>query len=98
MVVTSVALVPLVILFIFTFGAILGAPYDEVVAYYQRPFPAVVAILTMLVGFNHFAHGARVAIEDYMGGMARKVAIISLTCLSYTAAAFAVFAIVRIAL
>ena len=98
MMITSVALVPLVICFLFTFGAILGSPYEEVIAYYQRPFPAVVAILTMLVGFKHFASGVQVLIEDYVGGFARKAGIIGMICLSYTAAAFAIFAIVRIAL
>jgi len=53
MMVTSVALLILTPLFIFTFGSILGASYEEVIAYYQRPFPAVVAILTLLVGFFH---------------------------------------------
>lgn len=98
MTVTSVALLPLVIMFIFTFGSILGSPYEEVIAYYQRPIPAVVAILTMLVGFNHFANGARMTVEDYTGGQTRMALIIGLNCLSYAAAAFAVFAIVRIAL
>ncbi len=98
MMVTSVALVPLVLMFILSFGAILGSPYSEVIAYYQRPFPAMIAILTMLVGFNHFAHGARSTIEDYTGGLTRKALIIGVNCLSYSAAAFAIFAIVRIAL
>ena len=98
MMVTSVALLLLVPLFVFTFGKILGSSYDEVVAYYQRPFPAVVAILTMLVGWFHFRKGAQTLIEDYVHGMARKITIIAVICLSYSAAAFAVFAIIRIAL
>lgn len=98
MMITSVALVPLVIMFILSFGAILGSPYEEVIAYYQRPFPAIIAILTLLVGFNHFANGARSTIEDYTGGLQRKALLIGLICLSYSAAAFAIFAIVRIAL
>lgn len=98
MMVTSVALLILIPLFIFTFGVILGAPYAEVIAYYQRPFPAVVAALTMLVGFVHFRGGVQTLIEDYVDGFARKAAIIGMICLSYGAAAFAIFAIVRIAL
>ena len=98
MMVSSVALLFLVPLFIFTFGPILGSSYEEVIAYYQRPFPAVIAILTMLVGFYHFRGGVQVLIEDYVHGLARKIAIIGMICLSYAAAAFAVFAIVRIAL
>jgi len=98
MMVSSVALLFLVPLFIFTFGPILGAPYEEVIAYYQRPFPAVVAILTLAVGFFHFRGGVQVLIEDYVHGLARKLLIIAMICLSYAAAAFAIFAIVRIAL
>ncbi len=98
MMVTSVALLLLIPLFVFTFGSILGAPYEEVIAYYQRPFPAVVAILTMLVGWFHFRKGVQTLIEDYVHGLARKVTIIVMICISYAAAAFAIFAIVRIAL
>ena len=98
MMVTSVALLLLIPLFIFTFGSILGSPYEEVIAYYQRPFPAVVANLTKLVGWFHFRKGVQTLSEDYVHGLARKVAIIVMICVSYSAAAFAIFAIVRIAL
>ena len=98
MMVTSVALLILVPLFIFTFGAILGSSYEDVIAYYQRPFPAVLAALTMLVGFFHFRLGVQTLIEDYVHGFARKATIIGMICLSYGAAAFAIFAIVSIAL
>ncbi len=98
MMVTSAALLILIPLFVFTFGWILGSPYEEVIAYYQRPFPAVVAILTMLVGWFHFRLGVQTLIEDYVHGLARKVLIIAMICVSYAAAAFAIFAIVRIAL
>lgn len=98
MMVTSVALLVLIPLFVFTFGWILGSPYEEVIAYYQRPFPAVVAILTMLVGWFHFRLGVQTLIEDYVHGLARKITIIAMICVSYAAAAFAIFAIVRIAL
>jgi succinate dehydrogenase / fumarate reductase membrane anchor subunit len=98
MMVSSVALLLLIPMFVFTFGSILGSSYEEVIAYYQRPFPAVVAALTMLVGFLHFRGGVQTLIEDYVHGFARKVAIIGMICLSYGAAAFAIFAIVRIAL
>ncbi len=98
MMVTSVALVGLIPLFIFTFGAVLGSPYEEVIAYYQRPFPAIIAALTMLVGFIHFRKGVQTLIEDYVHGFARKALIIAMICVSYSAAAIAIFAIVRIAL
>lgn len=98
MIVSSAALVPLVPLFVFTFGSILGATHAEVVAYYARPFPAIVAGLMLLAGFMHFKAGVQTLIEDYVHGFARKALIIATICLSYTAAAVGLFAIARIAL
>lgn len=96
--VSSVGLLLLVPLFVFTFGPVLGSEYEEVVAYYARPFPAIVAALTIAVGFMHFKNGAQVLIEDYVHGMAQKILIIAVICLSYGAAAVGLFAIARLAL
>ena len=96
--VLSAALVLLVPLFVFTFGAALGRPWPEVIAYYARPFPALVAVLTLTVGWVHFAKGVQVLIEDYVGGFARKALIVATTCLSYAAALACVYAIARLAL
>jgi len=96
--VLSAGLVILVPLFLLTFGMVLGAPYEEIIAYYSRPFPALVAILTLVVGWVHFAKGVQVLIEDYVPGTARKVAIVATTCLSYGAALASVYAVARLAL
>jgi len=98
MTVSSVGLLILVPLFIFTFGSILGAPHAEVVAYFARPFPAVVAALTLVVGLTHFNMGARVLIEDYTHGLTRTYLIIGVTCLSYTLITAGLFGLVRLAL
>ncbi|WP_324753076.1 succinate dehydrogenase, hydrophobic membrane anchor protein [Roseovarius sp. Pro17] len=98
MILSSVALLILIPLFIFTFGPILGAPHAEVAAYFARPFPAIVAALTIIVGFRHFVGGCQMMIEDYVHGLAQKVTIIVVTCLSYAAMAAGVFAIARLAL
>jgi succinate dehydrogenase / fumarate reductase membrane anchor subunit len=95
---SSVALVLLVPLFIFTFGSILGAPYEEVLAYYARPFPAIVAALTLVVGLLHFKGGVQVLIEDYVHGGARQALLIAMTCLSYALIGTGLFALVRLAL
>lgn len=96
--VSSVALLFLVPMFIFTFGGILGSSHAEVTAYFARPFPAIVAALTLLVGFKHFNDGVQVLIEDYVHGPMEKILIILMTCLSYGAAATGVFAIAKLAL
>lgn len=98
MTVTSVALVILIPLFVFTFGSALGRPYEEVSVYYSRPFPAIVAALTFVVGFFHFRGGVQTAIEDYSGGMTRKILILAFICISYAALATGLFAIARLAL
>ncbi|MCZ4354223.1 succinate dehydrogenase, hydrophobic membrane anchor protein [Roseovarius aestuarii] len=96
--VSSVALLILIPLFVFTFGPILGEDHATVIAYFARPFPAIVAALTIVVGFKHFNDGVQVLIEDYVHGTAQKVSIIALTCLSYAAMATGLFAIAKIAL
>ena len=96
--VSSVALLILIPLFVFTFGPILGGSHAEVTAAFARPFPAIVAALTFIVGFKHFNDGAQVMIEDYFPGTARKVALILVTCLSYGAMAVGLFAVARLAL
>lgn len=95
---SAVALLILVPLFIFTFGATLGSSYEEVIAYYQRAFPAIVAALTFIVGFKHFNDGVQVLIEDYVHGVWEKILILLMNCLSYGAAAVGVFAVAKLAL
>lgn len=98
MTISSVALLVLIPIFVFTFGPMLGEPHDVVAAYFARPFPAIVAALTIAVGFMHFKGGVQVLIEDYVHGLARKVLIIAMICVSYAAAATGLFAIARLAL
>lgn len=98
MTVSSVALLLLIPVFVFTFGPMLGEPHDVVIAYFARPFPALIAALTIVVGFMHFKNGVQVLIEDYVHGLARKILIIATIFVSYGAAATGLFAIARIAL
>ena len=96
--ISSVALLILIPLFVFSFGPMLGASHEEVTAHFARPFPAIVAALTLVVGFTHFKNGAQVLIEDYVHGLTRKITIIGVICLSYAAMATGLFALVRLAL
>lgn len=96
--VSAVGLIVLVPLFVFTFGPMLGATHDEVASYFARPFPALVAALTIVVGMMHFKNGVQVLIEDYTGGLTRKVLIVGMICASYAIAATGLFAVARLAL
>lgn len=98
MTISSVALAILIPVFVFTIGPMIGRPHAEVVAWLGRPFPAIVAGLTIVVGMLHFKSGASVMIEDYSRGITRKVLIIGATLLSYAVAATGLFALARLAL
>ena len=96
--VSSVALLILIPLFVFTFGTIVGEDYATVTAYFAHPFPALIAVLTLVVGFEHFQSGAQVLIEDYVHGLAQKITIILIKCISYGLMAMGLFAIAKLAL
>jgi succinate dehydrogenase / fumarate reductase membrane anchor subunit len=96
--ISAVGLAVLVPLFIFTFGRVLGADHATVVDYYSRPFPAIVAGLTLWVGMLHFRHGAQIMIEDYAHGFARKALIVGTVCLTYGTIATGLYALIRLAL
>lgn len=98
MMVSSILLVFLVPVFVLTFGNALGGTHEEVIAYFGRPFPAIVTGLTLVVGIIHLMHEAQVAIEDYMHGIAEKLALVAVGAISYTMIAAGIFALVKLAL
>ena len=95
--VSSVALLVLIPLFLFTFGTVIGDDHEGVTAYFARPVPSLIAALTLIVGFEHFKSGATIMIEDYVHGFAQKVCLICLSCLSYTAMATGLYALAKMA-
>ncbi len=76
--ISSVALVPLTILFVFPFGRALGGGMEALTATYSNFFNALVAMLFFLVGFWHLAQGAQVVIEDYVPQKPLRVALLML--------------------
>ena len=75
--VTSVALVPLTILFLIPFARALGGGHEALIATYGQFGHALTAILFIAVACWHFAIGIQVVIEDYVHG-ATKVALLVL--------------------
>jgi succinate dehydrogenase / fumarate reductase membrane anchor subunit len=98
MMVSSTLLVILVPLFVITFGIGLGGTYEEVLAYYSRPFPVIITALTLIVGILHMMREAHAAIEDYMHGVAEKLTLIGVNAFGYTLIAIALLALARLAL
>lgn len=96
--VASICLTVLVPLFIITFGCALGGSYEDVIAFYSRPFSAIVTALTLVVGIPHLMREANVAVEDYVGGIKRQLTMIAVSAFSYTILAAGLFALVKLAL
>ena len=96
--ITSIALVPLTIVFVFPFVQALGASWERVRDVYGHPFNAVVAILFLAVGFRHLQQGIQVVIEDYVHDKPLLVALLlANTLLTLAFAITGIFAVAMIA-
>jgi succinate dehydrogenase / fumarate reductase membrane anchor subunit len=96
--ITSIASIPLTILFIFPFVQNLGADYETVRVAYAHPFHAIVAILFIAVTFLHLQQGLQVVIEDYVHDKAlRTGALLANTLLTWAFGLAGVFAVAKLA-
>ena len=64
--ISSVALIPLVVLGIPPLVRTLGEGYDAIRATYGHPFNAVIMALLIIVTFRHLQHGLQAVVEDYV--------------------------------
>ena len=96
--VSAVGLAFLIPAWLYVFGSALGQSREAVVATFGHPFPAILTGLLLVIGMRHFASGATMMIEDYAHGSARKIAVMSVTSLSWVIAATGLYALVRMAL
>lgn len=96
--VTSVALIPLTLLFIFPFIGALGKPHAEVLAIYANPFNAIVAVLFIGVTLHHHMQGLQTVIEDYVHAKGvRTAALLANTLICWALGLTGVFAVLKIA-
>jgi len=96
--VSSVALIPLTILFAIPFAQALGDGHAAVAALYADPVHAIVAVLFVAVGFHHLAQGLQVVIEDYVHHKGWKTGLLlanTLFCALFGIAG--VFAVLKVA-
>jgi succinate dehydrogenase / fumarate reductase membrane anchor subunit len=63
---TSVALIPLTLLFIVPFGRALGGGHEAFLATYSNLWHALVAVLFIITAFAHLQQGLQTVIEDYV--------------------------------
>lgn len=91
--VTSVALVPLTLLFLFPFARALGGGHEALLATYGQFGHALTAILFIAVACWHFAIGMQVVIEDYVHGAPRVVSLVLVKMFSAVLGAAGVLAV-----
>jgi succinate dehydrogenase / fumarate reductase, membrane anchor subunit len=95
---TSIALAPLTIFFVFPLARALGSEWVTVQAIYSRPLNAIVAILFFLVVFQHLQQGLQVVIEDYVHDKPVKAAaLVANTLICWGLALTGVFAVAKLA-
>ena len=95
---TSLALIPLTLWFIFGALSIVGDGHAAMVEWLSSPFSAVMMILFVGVTFHHTASGIQVVLEDYVHSESVKMAaIIAAKFLCFALAVAGTFAILKIA-
>jgi succinate dehydrogenase / fumarate reductase, membrane anchor subunit len=95
---TSLALIPLTLWFIFGALSIVGDGHEAMVEWLSSPFSAVMMILFIGVTFHHTASGIQVVLEDYVHSESVKMAaIIAAKFLCFALAIAGIFAILKIA-
>jgi len=94
---TSVALAPLTIGFVWLMLDLLGKDYNGVRAELARPIPAILLLAFILAGIIHMELGMRSTIDDYIGGQSRAWALAANTCFAALLALACVYATLRIA-
>ena len=95
MTVSAVALAILTPAFMLVIAKAIGLPREQLIAYFGRPYPALVTALFVIVGMMHFIKGTRIMIDDYFDHVARKVAIIFSEIFGWAVIAAAVYALAR---
>ena len=64
--VSSVILIPITVIFIFTFIHNVGLGYEKNMNFYKNPVSAFFTFLFIYLTLLHFKQGAQVVIEDYI--------------------------------
>jgi len=94
---TSVALIPLSIAFVWLALTLVGKDYNGVRAELANPIPAILMLAFVIAGIVHMELGMRSIILDYIGGEARAWALVVNTCFAALLALACVYATLRIA-
>lgn len=95
---SSMALVPLTLWFLFSVGNVVGADYAAYKAWIGEVGNATMMVLFIAAVFHHAAHGLQVVIEDYVpDAEKREVLIIGVKFLAVLLAVNSIIAVIKVA-
>ncbi len=95
--VTSLALLPLSIAFVWIILSLVGKDYSDVRAMLGRPFPAILMLLFVPTGIYHMMLGMQTIIEDYVHGEhAKSWSLVANTFFCAAVGLACVYAILRL--
>jgi succinate dehydrogenase / fumarate reductase membrane anchor subunit len=93
-----VALIPLVVLFVWVIVSVQGSGYEATVATLGNPFVAIGMLIAIAVTVVHMKIGMQVIIEDYVHTELTKIVLFMLNSFfSYGVGFAAAFALLKIA-
>ncbi|WP_434290456.1 succinate dehydrogenase, hydrophobic membrane anchor protein [Celeribacter sp. SCSIO 80788] len=95
---TSISLIVLVPFFVFVFGSAVGREQADVYAYFSNPFIAIAMALSLVGCVIHLKTEVDEAVEDYVGGLKRKLTLIAVAAFCYALIASGLFAILKLAI
>lgn len=96
--VSSVALVPLTLWFVYAMAANAGAEYAVMTAWLASPINAILMLLLIAATFHHLHLGVQVVIEDYVHNEGAKIAgLLFVKLASAALAVAAAFAVLKVA-
>lgn len=95
---TSLALIPLMLWFVFAAIGLIGADHAAFVAWVSEPGTVLLLVLTIVSLFYHIEQGMQVVVEDYLHGEAARVAtLILVKAFSYIGGIACLLAVFRVA-
>lgn len=95
--ISSIALVPLTLWFLFSIGQVVGGDYAAYKAWVSQVGNATMLCLFIAAVFHHAAHGLQVVIEDYVPAEeTREVLIIGMKFLAFLLAANSVVSVLKV--
>jgi len=97
--VTAIALIPLVIWFVYSVLSLIGASHAQATAWLSSPFNAAIMLIFTLTALFHAQTGLQVVIEDYVHSkFANLTLILLIKFASVIMATFAVISVLKVVL